>query len=653
MCERHVGRKSTNNLNLTCQWGSCRTTTVKRDHITSHIRVHVPLKPHKCDFCGKAFKRPQDLKKHVKTHADDSVLVRSPEPSARNPDMMFPGHAKGSLGPLFPAQLDSRVLAHVGPIDHHYPSLETDNCPYYPGYAPTAHYFEPALNPVPTQSYHAPPQYYHSHAPQPPNPSYGNVYYTLNQGHDPGNVTYESKKRGYDALNDFFGDLKRRQFDTNSYAAIGQRLLNLQNLQLPILSGGPVPEYQPMPAPVAVGAGGGGGYGGPQPVQYQLPPMGNVRTKSDLLNIDQFLEQMQNTIYESDDHVAASGVAQPGAHYVQGGMNYRTTNSPPSQLPPSHATAAPTSAAPILNTATTAHSPPTGTPALTPPSSAQSYTSGRSPISLPPTHHETTSSSSMYPRLPSTMSDSMTAGYPTASSAAPPSTLSGVFDHDDRRRYTGGTLQRARPDDSRQMSVTMEDISPPPSSGKGDSDGDRTPPAKEHPSSSGTAMGQEISASLIDPALHSKDSSPSEADASTLRTAQAATEVAERADSQWVSLVRALEGLRGWINYRIDHEDYDDGERPAEPEQKQEQEFPEQESQEKAQEPEQEQPVKQPSPHEDAQMEGVESGPEGRPEASPENEQKSPVKDEGDGTDTVMYPSLRGLDEDGDSRMPS
>lgn len=81
VCERHVGRKSTNNLNLTCQWGNCRTTTVKRDHITSHIRVHVPLKPHKCDFCGKAFKRPQDLKKHVKTHADDSVLLRSPEPN--------------------------------------------------------------------------------------------------------------------------------------------------------------------------------------------------------------------------------------------------------------------------------------------------------------------------------------------------------------------------------------------------------------------------------------------------------------------------------------------------------------------------------------------------------------------------------------------
>jgi hypothetical protein len=48
--------------------------------------------------------------------------------------------------------------------------------------------------------------------------------------------------------------------------------------------------------------------------------MSNVRTKNDLINIDQFLEQMQNTIYESDENVAAAGVAQPGAHYVHGGM---------------------------------------------------------------------------------------------------------------------------------------------------------------------------------------------------------------------------------------------------------------------------------------------------------------------------------------------
>ncbi|KAL6450833.1 hypothetical protein SBY92_001079 [Candida maltosa Xu316] len=71
LCDDHVGRKSSNNLSLTCFWENCGTTTVKRDHITSHLRVHVPLKPFHCDLCPKSFKRPQDLKKHSKIHADD------------------------------------------------------------------------------------------------------------------------------------------------------------------------------------------------------------------------------------------------------------------------------------------------------------------------------------------------------------------------------------------------------------------------------------------------------------------------------------------------------------------------------------------------------------------------------------------------------
>ncbi len=110
-----MGRKSTNNLNLVCQWNQCRTTTVKRDHITSHIRVHVPLKPHKCDFCGKSFKRPQDLKKHVKTHADDSVLVAGRAPQQEPQGGIHPAYRPHSGNKGMSWLVDNDVVCSSSP----------------------------------------------------------------------------------------------------------------------------------------------------------------------------------------------------------------------------------------------------------------------------------------------------------------------------------------------------------------------------------------------------------------------------------------------------------------------------------------------------------------------------------------------------------
>lgn len=42
LCNDHIGRKSTNNLCLTCKWKDCGTACAKRDHITSHLRGMSP-----------------------------------------------------------------------------------------------------------------------------------------------------------------------------------------------------------------------------------------------------------------------------------------------------------------------------------------------------------------------------------------------------------------------------------------------------------------------------------------------------------------------------------------------------------------------------------------------------------------------------------
>ncbi|EWY81692.1 hypothetical protein FOYG_15914 [Fusarium oxysporum NRRL 32931] len=188
--ERHVGRKSNNNLNLTCQWNSCRTTTVKRDHMVSHIRVHVARKPHKCKFCGKSFKRPQDLKKHAKRHAHGS-LQPSQDPQS--------GPDSRSQSPSDISQLNSPSR----PRPSAYPSFEADSPVDHASYCDRNGQMRTNALPFPHHTRH-PSGYY---APQ-PSTSHG-LYFTqrpLNNPHSehPG---YSAASGGYDRKHTVDADL--------------------------------------------------------------------------------------------------------------------------------------------------------------------------------------------------------------------------------------------------------------------------------------------------------------------------------------------------------------------------------------------------------------------------------------------------------------
>jgi hypothetical protein len=93
------------------------------------VEQDLQLKPHKCDFCGKAYKRPPDLKKHMKAHADDSVLVNSPAS----------GNNRSSLGGGGIGQQDGNRKSAALPNPHSSTATGWSDLMAATGYYPTQH----------------------------------------------------------------------------------------------------------------------------------------------------------------------------------------------------------------------------------------------------------------------------------------------------------------------------------------------------------------------------------------------------------------------------------------------------------------------------------------------------------------------------------
>ncbi|KAF8578999.1 hypothetical protein K439DRAFT_428781 [Ramaria rubella] len=224
LCNDHIGRKSTNNLCLSCKWKDCGTTCAKRDHITSHLRVHTPLKPHVCDVCAKSFKRPQDLKKHEKIHTEEhhaqhkhskaiTVTARAPPPASQHHHLR-PPHPHHQYGIPTP----SPEIPH--------PDVRLQR----PEYA------RPEYSAPPRSEYQR-SEYPHAPARDEYRAAYsggtGGGYHTAGPGTPGGWQGQTGQKRGHDyeegtaSVDDFLADLKKRRVDPRYDAEMASRLSSI------------------------------------------------------------------------------------------------------------------------------------------------------------------------------------------------------------------------------------------------------------------------------------------------------------------------------------------------------------------------------------------------------------------------------------------
>ena len=360
----------------------------------------------------------------------------------------------------------------------------------------------------------------YSYAPNPQNSySYGNVSYAVD--HEGNSHPVDSHKQGLESIKNLVMDTQRGSFDPTSYSQIGTRLSAIQGSQLPFLPGHSMSDYQSA----ETGDGAQASVYAPT-AQYSLPMVPNLRTKDDLLNADHVFQAMQSTIYENASGLAASGIGQPGAHYVQ-----RQSHSPPGlQLTSAHNSGfAPMRASPT-------HSNHDGTPALTPPSSAGSHDSNHSPRSIHSNSGVTGRLAvGMYPTLPGSVSDS--ASHP--SSMAPTSTLRSQTEY--QHRHGGGRLQKAAPSRITRRNDAMDTSDDDPKKASSSSSSAASPVSKPL-----TRRKIDFSSSNLDPALGGM-ASPSSGELD---------EEAIKDNEEWVGNARTIEALRTWIKQRLENHEY-------------------------------------------------------------------------------------------------
>ncbi|KAF9015587.1 hypothetical protein BDQ17DRAFT_1341320 [Cyathus striatus] len=225
LCNDHIGRKSTNNLCLTCKWKDCGTTCAKRDHITSHLRVHTPLKPHVCEVhLQKVLQAPPGPEKaredphrghHQQHKHSKAITVVDPAYVSRvRGDSATRGSDKNSSSK--PSSAASATRLPVSRAKSHSSSSGSD----------ASHF---GLLPTPSPEFgHSPVNpHIHQHS--------SHDIFLQNQSlsswevlrADPSSVQAGSKRSHDYSVDDFFSDMKKRRVNPAYDPRMAERLENM------------------------------------------------------------------------------------------------------------------------------------------------------------------------------------------------------------------------------------------------------------------------------------------------------------------------------------------------------------------------------------------------------------------------------------------